>query len=113
MLETPDALVVVEPEQIAINAHGAGGWQLLKKVGIGQTTPLARDPRGVILTSADGSSFEAYVAGSRCGGVSQPAGEWAVHCHENDDPWPILPVSYTHLDNPVHESGPRRNLTHA
>jgi hypothetical protein len=90
VLETPDALVVVEPEQIAINAHGAGGWQLLKKVGIGQTTPLARDPRGVILTSADGSSFEAYVAGSRCGGVSQPAGEWAVHCHENDDPWPIL-----------------------
>ena len=25
VLETPDALVVVEPEQIAINAHGAGG----------------------------------------------------------------------------------------
>jgi hypothetical protein len=89
VLEAPNGLVVVEPEQIVIEARTAETWEVLKEMGIGQTRPLVRDPRGVILPSSDGSGFEAFVAGSTCGGTAS-AGEWTVRCHESDDPWPIV-----------------------
>ena len=89
VLETSNGLVVLEPEQVVITAHAAEGWQLLKKVSIGQTTSLPRDPRGVILPSADGSGFDAFLASAKCSGAYS-ANEWTVHCHESDDPWPIM-----------------------
>jgi hypothetical protein len=88
-VETPSGLVVIEPEQIVVYGHAAGGWQTQKKITIGQIRPLARDPRALILPSTDGSSFEAFAVGSRCSGVLQPATGWTTHCHESDDPWPI------------------------
>jgi hypothetical protein len=89
-LETASGLVVIEPERVVIYGHAEDGWQVRKKIGIGQTKPLARDPRGGILPSADGMGFEAWVAGMVCSGSSQPPGEWTVRCHESDDPWPIM-----------------------
>jgi hypothetical protein len=89
-LETASGQVVIEPEQIAIYSHAADSWQIQKKVGIGQMSPLTRDPRGLIILSADGSGFEAFVAGARCSGAFQPATGWAAHCHQSDDPWPIM-----------------------
>jgi hypothetical protein len=92
-LEIADGLVAVEPEQIVIYNHTADGWHERKRVSIGQTRPLARDPRGVIFPSAGGDGFEASVAGMACIGSYQPAqptGEWTVHCHESDDPWTIV-----------------------
>ncbi len=89
-LETADALVAVEPEEIVIYGHSAEGWQELKRVGIGQKRPLARDPRGTILPATDAGGFEASVAGMDCIGSYQPAqpgGDWTVRCRENDDPW--------------------------
>jgi hypothetical protein len=88
-LEIPNGLILVEPEQIVIETHAADAWQVLKSVAIGQTRPLARDPRAVLIPSADGSAFDAYVAGSKCSGASSRT-EWTVHCHESDDPWPVM-----------------------
>jgi hypothetical protein len=96
-LETANGLVLVEPEQIVIETHAANSWQVLKTAPIGQTRPLTRDPRAVILPIADGSAangtaFVAYLAGSRCTGTLSAA-EWTIRCHESDDPWPIRQLS--------------------
>jgi len=98
MLETADGLVAIEPEQIVIYNHTSEGWREQKRVGIAQTRPLARDPRGVILPSASGDGFEASQAGMVCSGSfqpGQPTGEWKVRCHESDDPWTIVQPSVT------------------
>ena len=92
-LDTANGLVAVEPEQIVIYNHTTDGWREQKHIAIGQTRPLARDPRGVIFPSASGDGFEASIAGMMCGGTYQPAqlaGDWTVHCHESDDPWTIV-----------------------
>jgi len=92
-LETADGLVTLELEQIVIYNHTADGWREVKRLGIGQTRPLARDPRGAILPSVDGEGFEASIAGMACSGSfqpGQPTGEWKVRCRESDDPWPIV-----------------------
>lgn len=91
-VETAGSLIAVEPEQIVIYTHAAGGWREQKRVGIGQRKPLARDPRGLILSSPSGDSFEASIAGWSCSGSYQPAqtlGEWTISCRESDDPWTI------------------------
>ena len=93
MLETQDNLVAVEAEEIVVYSHASGGWQQQKRIGIGQRKPLARDLRGVIIPSADGDGFTAFVPGTVCTGsyhAVQPAGEWTVHCMESDDPWPFM-----------------------
>jgi hypothetical protein len=105
-LETPDGLVAVEPEEIVIYGPTPGGLRERKRFGIGQKRALARDPRGIIVSSPDGSAFEANVPGMACSGVYtrvQPTGEWTVRCSESDDPWPILqgPI----LEGPTLQSG--------
>jgi hypothetical protein len=87
-LETSSGYVVVAPEEIVIFAHSADGWREQRRVGIGQKKAMARDPRGVILPSADGLGFEASLAGVACSGSYQQT-DWTVHCRESDDPWPI------------------------
>jgi hypothetical protein len=92
MLETADALVAVEPEELVIYGHSNEGWQERKRVAIGQKKPLTRDPRAIILSSPSGDGFDAWVAGVSCSGSyqpAQPAGEWKARCRESDDPWPI------------------------
>jgi len=92
-LETSNGLVAVEPEEIVIYGQSPDGLRERKRVDIGQKRALTRDPRGVIIPSPDGSGFEAHVPGMACTGVfipAQPTSEWAVHCRESDDPWPIL-----------------------
>ena len=92
-IETPGGLVAVEPEEIVIYGQTADGLREQKRVGIGQKRALARDPRGIVVPSPDGSGFDAYVSGMTCSGVfapAQPAGESTVHCRDSDDPWPIL-----------------------
>jgi hypothetical protein len=97
-LETAGGLVAVEPEQIVIYNHTSEGWHEVKRVGIGQSRPLARDPRGVILPSASSGGFDISVAGMACSGSfqpGQPAGDWTVRCHESDDPWTIVQPQVT------------------
>jgi hypothetical protein len=89
-LEIADSYIVIEPEEIVIYVHSASGWQEQNRVGIGQKMPLPRDPRGVIFPTPDGQGFAASVAGMACSGSVQqasPPANWALHCHESDDPW--------------------------
>jgi hypothetical protein len=95
VLETPNGLVVVEPEEIVIFAHTADGWHEQKRVGFGQSRPLTRDPRASIYPSPDAGGFAAYAPGSACAGSYQPppTSDWVIHCHDTDDPWPIIQSS--------------------
>ena len=89
-------LVVLEPETIVIYARAADGWQEQKRVGLGGTSPLARDPRGMLTPSADGNGFEAWLPGTRCAGAFSMAGtiaSWAVNCSASDDPWTLFPAA--------------------
>jgi len=85
-LEISDSLVLVGPEEIVVRTNGANGWQPQKRVAIGQHKPSSRDPRAILVPSADGQSFEASVGAMACSGTLQLA-EWTIRCHESDDPW--------------------------
>ena len=97
-LETPEGLITLEPEQIVFYIHATDGWREQKRANIGQKRPLARDPRGILLTTQDGRGFEAWLPGIQCAGAdlpAQPAEDWQVHCGDSDDPWPIVQASGT------------------
>ena len=92
-LEVGGSLVVMEPQQIVIYAASASGWQAQQRMSIVQRLPLARDPRGILMPTPDGSSFDGFLAGVACAGSTQAAsqpGSWGVQCHASDDPWTIL-----------------------
>ena len=93
-LETTDNLIVVSPEEIIIFSHGASGWQPQKRVAIAQRKPLSRDPRAVVVPSADGLGFEVSVGAMACTGSMQQA-DWTIHCRESDDPWPLFTSNTT------------------
>jgi len=105
ILETPTSLVAVEPEEIVVYSHADAGWQMQKRIGIGQKRPLPRDPRATIVASQGGDRFTAFLAGSVCSGTyqsTQPVGEWTVRCAESDDPWMIPgPTATASAENTV------------
>ncbi len=92
-LEVSGGLIVLEPQQVVIYVNAGGSWQAQQRVSIPQRLPLARDARGVLLPTADGAGFEAYLAGIACVGAAGQAATWNVQCHASDDPWTIVETS--------------------
>jgi hypothetical protein len=96
--ETTNSLVILRPETIDLFAFAEGGWQHQKYFSLNEYRLLARDPRGILLPAADGSSFTAFTGQTECSGVFTPgsttsthsADGWSIHCHASDEPWPIL-----------------------
>jgi hypothetical protein len=88
-LETTDSLIIVSSEEIVAFSRDANGWQPQKRVAIAQRKPLSRDPRAVLVPSADGLGFEASVGATACAGSMQQT-DWTIHCRESDDPWPLF-----------------------
>ena len=85
--------MAVEPEEIVLYARAEGGWQPMKRIGIGQKKPLPRDARAVIVPSEGGDGFTAFLAGMECSGSGLNASNWTVRCSESDDPWIIATPS--------------------
>ncbi len=47
----------------------------------------------MLVPTATGTGFEAWLAGTSCTGnyaITPGTAGWEVHCHDSDDPWPIL-----------------------
>ena len=89
-LETPAGLLVLEPEQILLYAQQANAWSVAERANIGQTRPLPRAPRGILLPTQNGQGFEAWLAGTACTGSVAADGTtngWTVDCRQSDDPW--------------------------
>jgi hypothetical protein len=88
-LPTPDGLVVLEPDQIAIYARSTAGWRKLQSFPAAPVQ-LSRDPRGILRASANGQGFDAWLPGQYCSGAftgGPAAGVWTVDCRMSDDPW--------------------------
>ncbi len=87
--------VVMFGDRISIFSSGSNGWTEMNTFLIEKK--LARDPRGLLLASADGTGFTAFVPGGECdGSYAAPLASattdsgWNVHCQAGDDPWPVL-----------------------
>jgi hypothetical protein len=86
--------LVVYPGRISIFSSTAGAWT--EENTIAMENKLSRDPRAVLLATADGGSFTAYTPGTQCNGsyslpLANPGANsgWSVRCHASDDPWPV------------------------
>ena len=86
--------VVLFADRISIFSTHDGGWSEANAFTLER--PLGRDPRGVLLPSADGGGFRAYAPGTGCTGsyslpLSGATGDsgWNVRCRPSDDPWPV------------------------
>jgi hypothetical protein len=92
-LELSGALVTLEPRQIVIYTNTGGGWQAQERVTVAERLPLERDPRGMLLATADGAGFDGFLAGVECTGAvpaSGAPGNWTINCHASDDPWTVI-----------------------
>ena len=86
--------VVMFSDRISIFSLIAGNWS--ESNGFAMETKLTRDPRGLLIPTADGGAFAAYAPGTVCtgsyslplNGGSQDSG-WTVRCRASDDPWPV------------------------
>jgi hypothetical protein len=86
--------VVMFADRISVFSSVAGGWTESSTFAMG--TKPARDPRGLLIPSADGGTLIAYAPGTQCtgnyslplNGATQDSG-WTVRCRANDDPWPV------------------------
>ena len=86
--------VVMFSDRISIFSLIAGSWS--ESNGFAMETKLTRDPRGLLIPTADGGAFSAYAPGTVCtgsyslplNGGSQDSG-WTVRCRASDDPWPV------------------------
>jgi len=95
--ETNAGLTIMNDEGIAIYARSSGAWAFQRQFLFAQRNSLPRDPRGILIPSADGNGFTAMTAGEECvgsyapqsGPAADPGDGWTVQCHASDDPWPI------------------------
>jgi|HubBroStandDraft_1064217.scaffolds.fasta_scaffold41607_2 hypothetical protein len=90
-VEISHALVLLTPKQIEIESRTAAGWAQSQSAPIPPRLPLARDPRGMLLPTADGAGFAAWLAGHLCTGSSSQASpaKFTLDCRNSDDPWPL------------------------
>jgi hypothetical protein len=86
--------VAVFADRISIFSSTGGIWTETNTFPT--DSMLDRDPRALLIASADGGTFTAHLAGTECqGSYSLPlAGSiaesgWSVRCRPSDDPWPI------------------------
>lgn len=90
-------LVVLTTTQAAVFHASAGGWVEEGHADFA-VQAMGRDPRGAIAAAADGNGFSAFAPGVECAGTmaaepeQQPGGDWTLHCHPSDDPWPLMRV---------------------
>jgi hypothetical protein len=96
-IQTPQGLVVFRPHDAVILQGTAGAWRAQKKLDLNRASE-SRDPRALLVASADGNTFTAFLAGSECSGTyrsaataAAPGAEgWTIRCRPSDEPWPIL-----------------------
>jgi len=93
-LEVNGNLIVLKDTTATLLQMSPNGWQNRAASEFRPRTPLSRDQRAMLVASAEGSGFTAFLPGTECTGslgtVAQPDEAWTVHCHDSDDPWPIL-----------------------
>jgi hypothetical protein len=81
---SPQIMIVLEQESIALYAVQNGHWQAQQTLSIPHVRPWPRDLRGRLVLRRD-HLFDAYLPGVLC----QSMTPLALKCRESDDPWPL------------------------
>jgi len=84
-------LIVLTPFRIAVFSESEGEWSEVDGAELGLASAATRDPRGIVIPSAEG--FHAWAPGVSCAGVAPQTADagarWSIQCHPSDDPWAI------------------------
>jgi hypothetical protein len=83
---SPQHMILLEPESIALLKFQDGRWQQEQSLPISHSRPWPRDLRGRLVLRND-HLFDAYLPGVFC--RSSTAAPLALNCYESDDPWPL------------------------
>jgi hypothetical protein len=97
MIVTKSGLVVLKQDQIVHINMTLAGSMANEGFYLNQRQQSSRDPRGMLLPTADGNGFTAFTAGTECtgsftspeNGSPHPDSGWTVHCNASDESWPI------------------------
>jgi len=95
--DSGNTLIALRPGGIEVYTFVEGGWQPATNFPLNENQRMARDPRGLLLPSSDGSAFAAFTGQTECSGTyapstavpTHPADGWTVRCHASDEPWPV------------------------
>lgn len=102
--EKDSLLLLLHPEGVSILSRTADGWQRQSRIVFSAQRALSRDPRGLLVPSANG--FTADLPGLQC--TIEPTAEsnapgtsssWTRHCKSSDEPWPIAAVPAATAEN--------------
>jgi len=106
-LSTDFGMVLLRPDEIALFMHGEGGWSKERRLAIKGRLANPRDARGLLIRSADGRGFTAFVPGTECRGSdvpqesgAAPSDGWTMQCQASDDPWPLVQPDATTSGSP-------------
>jgi len=101
-------LVILKQNEVMIFSMSSAGWREEQRIDLDHQRSMTRDPRGMLLPTADGNGFTAITPGAECTGSyatvtdnSGHYGDWSLHCRESDDPWPIVQASTTSGAGPI------------
>lgn len=83
---SPPAVVVLDPEKIAVYSLDNGRWQREQSFPLPHSHPWPRDLHGRMVLRKD-HLFDAYLPGVFCSSTANPP--LSVSCRESDDPWPL------------------------
>jgi hypothetical protein len=83
---SPQHLIVLEPESVALFKFQDSRWQQEQSLPLSHSHPWPRDLRGRLALRKD-HLFDAYLPGIFC--RSAATTPLAVSCYESDDPWPL------------------------
>jgi hypothetical protein len=75
-------LLVLSPNRVTLYTQTNGRWEEAKSVAV-TARGLPRDLRGRL--RVNGKSFQAYLPGTLCSGLTEPALQ--MECHAADEPW--------------------------
>lgn len=90
-----NSLVVLTPEAVAVFSKTAQQWTEQASAELSTFRAGSRDPRGVVISSTNGTAFTAFTPGVTCSGTSTAATSsapqsWTIQCQRSDDPWPLF-----------------------
>lgn len=97
--EKESLLLLLQTDGISVFNHTTAGWQKQSHSFFNAQHQLNRDTHGILIQSgANLFHFSAFVPGLQCTTEFTPADVsmqkadslWPLHCHESDDPWPIV-----------------------
>jgi hypothetical protein len=88
--EFDNEMVLLTPHAVKHEVLADEGWEEQHNIPIPARPPLARDPRGLLLPTAQRRGFEAWLPGLHCtGSLGDLKEQFTIDCHPSDDPWPL------------------------